>query len=125
MDLLLEAGAEINNKYLNDVARDENIEFVKKLVKAGADVNETDNYTFYDIISPLKAAVRGGNEECVRFLLEAGADPNGLPPGQSTPLSEAVWKSHEQFVALLLNAGANVNAFVNLKQQTMLLKVNL
>ena len=124
LDLLLEAGAEINNKYLNDVARDGNVEFVEKLVKAGADVNETDNYTFYDVISPLKAAVRGGNEECVRFLLEAGADPNGLPPGHSTPLSEALWKGHEQFVALLLNAGANVNAFVNIKHQTVLFRAS-
>ena len=124
LDLLLEAGAKIQNKHLNSAAKHGKIELVRKLVNAGADVNGTVHHSDFCIDSPLKSAVRYANEECVRYLLEVGADPNGLPPGQSTPLSEAVFRGNQQYTDLLLNAGANVNAFVNLKYQTMLYRVS-
>ncbi|XP_023177418.1 myotrophin [Drosophila hydei] len=50
------------------------------LVKLGADVNRKDKHG----ITPLLAAVWEGHTKCVEFLLEKGADKNGVTPdGQS------------------------------------------
>ena len=123
LDLLLEAGAQIKKEYLNDCAWHGNVEFLRKFIDKGANVcgrSGLSSYAVYSFASPLRLAIMGGNEECVKFLLDAWADLNGLPPGQSTPLSEAVSQDHKQFVELLLNTGANVNTFLNSKRQTML-----
>ena len=115
LDMLLEAGAEIQVSDLNTAARCGDIEFLQKLVVAGAHVNRTSS----DGCLPLTSAVISNREDCVNIVLEAGADPNCLPPGQWTPLAEAVtWRRH--CVKSLLNAGANVNAVVNQDGQTVL-----
>ncbi|XP_060656659.1 myotrophin-like [Drosophila nasuta] len=56
------------------------LKMIKFLVDIGADVNSEDKYN----ITPLLAAIWEGHTECVEFLLEKGADSQGITPnGQS------------------------------------------
>ena len=56
-------------------------------------------------------AAREGEAECLRALIELGADVNAtVREGLSTPLMEAASAGHEQCVRVLLQAGANKGA---------------
>jgi len=58
----------------------------------------------------LQVAIRYGPQEYVHRLLEAGADPNGVPTGEfGTPLQAAANTKNEQIARLLLRYGASVN----------------
>lgn len=58
----------------------------------------------------LQFAIIQSSQQCVQWLLEAGADPNGVPDGEyGTPLQAAVISKKEAFVRLLLEKGASVN----------------
>ncbi|MBI1313087.1 hypothetical protein GC176_17495 [bacterium] len=112
---------------------------VKRLVEAGADVNGVDEHgmgpllTFHPEViayllehgadpnlqknennTPVLTGLAFMNQvECVRLLLDAGADPNAgcLRTGE-TPLHAALTKAHEdrsELVRLLLDAGADPN----------------
>lgn len=65
--------------------------------------------------APLKNACVRGDLELVRYLLDAGADPN-LPEPEIAPqghaLMTAVSQGHHEIAALLLERGANPNARV-------------
>lgn len=100
---------------LFDAARRKNLELVKLLTEAGADVNK-----------PAVVADRGGDDrlampvmsacldtpEIVRYLLERGADPNAVVIRGQTLLSWAVHDENLETVKLLLDAGANPDAEV-------------
>jgi ankyrin repeat protein/tellurite resistance protein len=96
---------------------------VRDLLAAGADVNivvpdlEDDPSAVGD--SPLNAACARGYTECVRLLLEAGANPNqnAPPEGGQFPLLMAAENGHEEIVAMLLGAGASA-AMINPENQT-------
>lgn len=66
--------------------------------------------------TPLALAVRGGQEDIVRFLLSQGAKADGLGPEGITPLMVAANRTDprsvvpEQIARLLLAAGADPNA---------------
>lgn len=100
---------------LFDAAGRKNLELVKLLTDAGADVNK-----------PAVVADRGGDDrlampvmsacldtpEIVRYLLERGADPNAVVIRGQTLLSWAVHDENLETVKLLLDAGANPDAEV-------------
>jgi ankyrin repeat protein len=60
----------------------------------------------------LALAAQHGQEKIVRFLLDAGADPNRYNPDgmhtHSTPLHQAVLRGHEAVVKLLVERGARL-----------------
>jgi hypothetical protein len=55
------------------------------------------------------AAADAGSLESVRTLLDRGADPNVIVPGDGTPLLVAARSGREDVVRLLLERGANPN----------------
>jgi ankyrin repeat protein len=103
--------------------RSNDVESVKALLAAGADVNQLSGYGW----SPLLVATQNRYYKLGAFLLDNGADPNLANKGAWTPLYLAtdnrniengdypVRKSdidHLDFIKLLLAKGANVNARV-------------
>ncbi len=99
-----------------------NLELVKILIAAGADVNSRDEWPTEDM--PLhKALKRNCDSAMVQFLVESGADLNELSdwPGEYTPLQLAVWEtiiadnSADRdamliVVQVLVDLGADINA---------------
>ena len=102
-------------------ARQGDLETVKVLVAAGADVNQVTRYGW----SPLLTAIQNRNYQIGKFLLEHGADPNRANKGGWTPLYIATDNrnieggdypvrapdmDHLEFIKLLLEKGADVNS---------------
>jgi ankyrin repeat protein len=71
------------------------------------DVHQVDEVTE---MTPLALAAESGQEEIVRTLLDAGADPN--VGGATSPLEAAVVEGHVAIVQALIEAGADVNQAV-------------
>ncbi|PYR40437.1 MAG: hypothetical protein DMF95_33480, partial [Acidobacteria bacterium] len=63
-------------------ARENDVESVDYLVKAGADVNQVTEYGW----TPLLTATNNRHYKLGTFLLEHGADPNLANKGRWTPL---------------------------------------
>lgn len=80
-------------------------EAVEKLLAQGVNPNRTDGRRGK---RALVSAVRHGNVEMVRILLDAGADPD-LPGRGFTPLVLAAFSGQTQIAHLLLRAGADVD----------------
>ena len=110
-------------------ARANDVESVKILLAAGADVNQVSGYGW----SPLLVATQNRYYKLGAFLLDRGADPNLANKGGWTPLYLAtdnrniengdypVRKAdmdHLDFITLLLDKGANVNARVKDSTET-------
>lgn len=104
-------------------SRQGDLETVKVLVEAKADVNQTTHYGW----TPLLTATQNRNYRIGRYLLEHGADPNIANKGGWTPLYIATDNrnieggdypvrapdtDHLEYIKLLLDHGANVNARV-------------
>jgi len=102
-------------------ARANDVESVKVLLAAGADVNQTTAYGW----SPLLVATQNRYYKLGAFLLDHGADPNLANKGGWVPLYLATDNrniesgdypvrkgdmDHLDFIKLLLDKGANVNA---------------
>jgi ankyrin repeat protein len=102
-------------------ARANDLDTVKVLLAAGADINQTTNYGW----SPLLVATQNRYYKLGAYLLENGADPNLGNKGNWTPLYIATDNrniengdypvrrgdmDHLDFIKLLLDKGANVNA---------------
>lgn len=89
----------------------------KKMIEAGADihakVSKTDTQDRGGQVkgeSPLHSAVKSGNTELVKVLIEAGADVNARDQNKSTPLLEAAAKKNARAANMLIEAGADLNA---------------
>jgi len=110
-------------------ARQGDLETVKVLVEAKADVNQRTNYGW----TPLLTATQNRNYQIARYLLEHGANPNIANKGGWNPLYLATDNrnieggdypvrapdmDHLEFIRLLLDHGANVNARVCGTQST-------
>lgn len=88
------------------IAREGNIEVVKALIAAGADVNAGHGSSG----TPLHYAWRQGKTEAIKALIDAGADINARDESGQTPLYIAVGHQSFEAVKTLIAAGANVNA---------------
>ena len=60
--------------------------------------------------SILAMAAGSGNPECVRILIDAGADVNAVDKYKYTPLHMAAFNGHGECVKLLIAKGAKINA---------------
>jgi len=70
---------------INDAIRKEDVAAVKRFIQGGADLNPNPEVTD----SPLATAVRQGNVEIIRLLLDNGANPNSYlneGPFTATPI---------------------------------------
>ncbi len=108
--LLVECGADVHasdtnqNTPLHDAG---NGDIAELLIERGADVDAQGYYG----VTPLFSAVRAGREDCVKLLLEHGADPNRREMYQRrTPLHTVALTHDPEIAALLLGHGAEVNA---------------
>ena len=108
---------------LTFAAREGDIESARKLLDAGADVNQTTEYGW----TPLLTAVNNRNYRLALLLLERGADVNRANKGGWTPLYLATDNrnieggdypvpkpdmDHLDLIKVLLDKGANPNARV-------------
>lgn len=89
-------------------ARNGNIEIVRALLAADADVE----FHAGGDEPPLMAASANGHVELVRLLIEEGANVNRLSPGNGTALLTAARSGHSEVVQLLISNKADVNAQV-------------
>ncbi len=82
------------------------VEKVKALIVAGADINSCQ-----DEHTPLMLAVYGGDFEIAKFLIEAGADVNAAHSITHNVLYHALESSrlHAEIIQLLLDAGVKMN----------------
>jgi ankyrin repeat protein len=110
-------------------ARANDVESVKVLLAAGADINQTTGYGW----SPLLVATQNRYYKLGAYLLDHGADPNLANKGGWVPLYLATDNrniesgdypvrkgdmDHLEFIKLLLDKGANVNARVKDSTET-------
>jgi ankyrin repeat protein len=94
---------------------------VQRLIQEGADVNANG---FLDS-KPLMAAIRGGNLDIIKMLLEKGADVHIRSLTGETALMMAVSaKDQPDVVKLLLEKGADVNACTEAGETPLMLAVD-
>jgi ankyrin repeat protein len=72
-------------------------------------VSEARNVSDDALAEGLTAAVKRGDDEIVRVLLEAGAAPNRLPKESWPALFSAIEHERESLIRLLVQGGADIN----------------
>jgi hypothetical protein len=90
---------------LHGAACNGNLETVKILINADADVNiSNSNHN-----TPLHCAAQDNYIEIAQLLLEAGAEPNIIGCKNKTPLDWAMWNDHIEMANLLKRYGAKLS----------------
>ncbi|MEH6344834.1 MAG: ankyrin repeat domain-containing protein [Bermanella sp.] len=96
---LIAEGVEVNGGPLAVAAAKNNIEAIKLLLEAGADINESE---------ALHSSIRTNSANAFKYLLEAGANADGTSGQTLAPLHfSAIYYPH--FIGELLEYGADVN----------------
>jgi ankyrin repeat protein len=118
VDLLLDAGLDINSHFDSDTihgagtplqvaASVNNIKLVGHLLEKKADPNITrPNDSLWHRQSPLHATVYHQNTEMMRLLLSGGADPTFVP----SVLHRAAERGAVEMIGVLLEAGLDINS---------------
>ncbi|XP_047100837.1 ankyrin repeat domain-containing protein 39-like [Schistocerca piceifrons] len=88
---------------LIEAAMEGEVEEVRALLAAGADVGARD----WAGRTALHCAARSGHAAVVRLLLSAASDPNARDQWGQTPLHLAAYNGHTEAAAALLQAGAD------------------
>jgi ankyrin repeat protein len=106
--------ADINTE-LMEAVRTQNVQKVREMIAAGANVNANMNTTNQSGITPLMAAAAtsDGPIEMARVILEKGAKVNAKDWLGWTPLMYASYNGRTDLAKLLLKKGAEVNAKSN------------
>jgi spore coat protein CotH len=89
-----------------NVARQGDIEGIKRHLEKGVDVNAPDRAG----VSPISAAAFGGQLDAVEFLISQGGKVDSKARDNRTALHRAAYLGRIEIIDLLLNNGANVNA---------------
>lgn len=115
--LLFNAGATLKPNLLYFAAESGHDDMVELLLEKGADINEryTTGQSYDSLDTPLHVASDYGNVSTVRLLLEKGAEVDAKNKGGTTPLYAAVTsgfssvneKNREAIVRMLLERGAD------------------
>jgi ankyrin repeat protein len=84
------------------------LELVRKYIADGEGLEAVDTWEYKR--AALGLAASRGHVEIARFLLEAGANPNGPPESVHGPLSDAVEAGNVEIAQMLIDHGAEVNA---------------
>ena len=107
--VLLGCGPSTPNTSIWEASANGNIEAVKQHIAAGTDLNANQNAPVS--FTPLNLAVRKGQSEIVKLLLDAGADVNAKSETlKTTPLHSAIWNLDSEIAKFLIDKGADVNA---------------
>jgi ankyrin repeat protein len=119
MIVLSNSCAKIQNKAPGSIFEDENIlrlidnndtSGFQVLVDSGYDVNTVLQDGTYSGVTPLIQAIKSGNIEMVRLLLQNNADIE-LCTSDGSPLAIAAGASRFEIVKLLLDNGADINNY--------------
>ena len=86
-----------------------NVELVKIIVEAGADINFQNSHK----TAPIHTGIYNDSLESIKFLIERGADVNLFQMDGLTSLHCAVIRNNFELVKILVEAGADVNVFDN------------
>lgn len=118
VEALLKKGARVRtadqqgDKPIQIAAGRGNIDIVRALIGAGADVNESGSDATAGL-TPLHRAVSQGDLDVVELLLDNGADVNVNTSSFDTPFISAVRRGHRDITELLASRGADPNAANN------------
>jgi ankyrin repeat protein len=104
LKLLVDRSADVGS-FLKEKVVESNLPFVKKLLKAGIDVN----YQDYSGVSLLMLACYLNNLKMAKLLVGFGADKNLQDDDGKTALMYAVYQGNELIVKFLLQVGVKVN----------------
>ncbi len=120
-----------------NISEDNDVELVRELIKAGANVNTRCDYNNYDKVftynsrhggeTPLMVAARGGSAEIVQMLIDAGADVNAQNEknNNQTALILATREGHAEVVKVLLAAGADKTARLTKEEHKDIFKADV
>ena len=104
---LIDAGADVNNSFIDVVEAVQNSEVIRVMLNAGADVNAKDELGFTALIS---AVSNNGNPEIIQMLINAGADVNAKSFGWTVLMYAVINNANPEIIQMLIGAGADVNA---------------